>query len=387
MTPPPLPIADFLAKADEVAASIGYPGSALRHEYHRQVMMLLSQAYVQVFGTRTENPDWVPHTGPLFPWGAPNHDTIYGFAPLDSAGVYCISGIKGSETIASLMFRRGGANTGEVHGATLGEIDVRALEADLDGRFSLILSAVRPAGHAGDWHEIPAGTTGLLARHVTDSPSQIDGSWSIERRDRSPARVVRTVEEVNGRLAAMLSFTLKLNELLLRLVKKLRDAGAVNRFLPERFQANGGIGLQMYFHSLFDLEEDEALILESELPASVLYWSVQLIDPFYGAIDFIFHCSARNQRQSAVDQDGKVRFVVSMQDPGIANWLDPSGWRTGGIVWRWHSASSFPEPSVRKIKLSELESSFPAATPHVDPESRNIELRARVKHYQSRRRW
>jgi hypothetical protein len=387
MTGQTLPIANFLAKADEVAASIGYPGAALRHEYHRQAVMLLSQAYVQVFGTRAESPDWVPHTGPLFPWGAPNHDTIYGFAPLDGAGVYCVSGVKGSETIASLMFRRGGANTGEVHGATLGEIDVHALGADSGGRFSLLLSAERPAGYVGDWHAIPAGTTGLLARHVTDSPTQVDGSWSIERRDRSAVQAVRTAEAVEDRLTAMLSFTLKLNELLLRLVKKLRDAGAVNRFLPERFQANGGIGLQMYFHCLFDLEDDEALIVESELPSSVLYWSVQLIDPFYSAIDFIFHCSARNHRQSAVDRDGKVRFVVSTQDPGIANWLDPAGWSTGGIVWRWHSASSSPEPTVHKVKFSALESSLPAGAQRVDAASRNLELKARVKHYQSRRRW
>jgi hypothetical protein len=387
MTVQPLPIAGFLKKADEDGASIGYPDASLRHEYHRQVLMLLSQAYIQVFGTRAENPDWVPHTGPLFPWGAPNHDTIYGFAPLHSAGVYCVSGIKGTETIASLMFRRGGANTGEVHGATLGEIDVQTLATAEDGRFSLLLSSERPVGYAGDWREIPAGTTGLLARHVTDSPTQTDGTWSIERRDRAPVKVVRTAEEIDDRLAAMMGFTLKLNELLLRLVKKLRDAGAVNRFLPERFQGNGGIALQMYFHSLFEIEDDEALILESELPSSVLYWSVQLIDAFYGGIDFIFHCAARNHRQSAIDQDGKVRFVISMQDPQVPNWLDPSGWRRGGIVWRWHSASSLPEPSVRRVKMAELRSNLPPATPKVDSESRKLELRARLQHYQSRRRW
>jgi hypothetical protein len=387
MTADAFPIADLLEKADEVAASIGYPDGSLRAEYHRQFVMLLSQAYVQVFGTRIENPDWVPHTGPLFPWGAPNHDTIYGFAPLDGAGVYRISGLQGSETIASLMFRRGGANTGEVHGATLGEIDVQALAADESGRFDLVLSRQRPDGVSGDWHPIPDGTTGLLARHVTEVPSQIDGCWTIERLDRGAVQAVRSAAQIDDRMAAMLSFTLKLNGLLLRLVKKLQDAGAVNRFLPERWQGNGGIALQMYFHTLYEIADDEALIVESELPGAVLYWSVQLIDAFYGGIDFIFHCAARNQRQCTPDADGRVRFVVALQDPEVPNWLDPAGWRRGGIVWRWHSASSIPEPSVRKVKLSQLRSSLPADTPRVDRASRAHEIAARIRHYQSRRRW
>ena len=45
MTADALPIADLLKKADDVAASIGYPDGSLRPEYHRQFMMLLSQAY------------------------------------------------------------------------------------------------------------------------------------------------------------------------------------------------------------------------------------------------------------------------------------------------------------------------------------------------------
>ena len=46
MTADALPIADLLRQADEVAASIGYPDGSLRAEYHRQFIMLLSQAYV-----------------------------------------------------------------------------------------------------------------------------------------------------------------------------------------------------------------------------------------------------------------------------------------------------------------------------------------------------
>jgi hypothetical protein len=381
------PVVDLLMSADRLADRIGYPPPALRHAYHRQVLMLLSQAYVQVFGTRVENPDWVPHTGCLFPWGAPNHDTIYGFAPIDSQGTYRVAGVQGSEIIASLMFRRGGANTGEVHGATLSEIDVQALATAADRRFSLLLSRVRPTGYDGDWFAIPADATGLIARHITVAPDESDGTWSLERLDRAPAGDARTDADTAERAAAMTSFVARLNEFLLRLVRKLRDDGAVNSFRGERFQGHGGIAMQMYYQTLFEFDADEALILASELPDSVLYWSVQLLDPFYSGIDFVFHHAARNHRQCHIDPDGRVRCVIALDDPGVPNWLDPAGWRQGGIFWRWHTASSFPRPTVKKVKLAELRRHLPEGVAVVDAAARKAELAARISQYQSRRRW
>jgi len=187
-------VASLLDAADDIARELGWPDASLRHAYHSQLMMLLAQAYVQVFGTHPDHPDWVPHTGPLFPWGAPNHDTIYGFAPLDARGLYRVSGTLGTETVASLMFRRGGANTGQMHGATLGEIDMTSIAATPDGRFSLLLSPAKPERAAEPWYAIPPETTGLLARHVTEVPGQRDGVWTLQRLDRAESELLRAYE-------------------------------------------------------------------------------------------------------------------------------------------------------------------------------------------------
>jgi len=119
----------------------------------------------------------------------------------------------------------------------------------------------------------------------------------------------------------------------------------------------------------------------------VHYWSVQLVDPFYSAIDFIFHSAAFNGMQAYVSSDGNVRFVVSVGDPGVPNWLDSAGWRQGGMFWRWHSASSFPMPSVKRVKLAELRRHLPPDTPAVSVAERAAERSSRISHYQSRRRW
>jgi hypothetical protein len=380
-------IATLLQSADATAIAVGYPDASLRDAYQRQVLMLLAQAYVQVFGTDVAHPDWVPHTGPLFPWGAPNHDTIYGFAPLDARGTYRVSGVQGTETIASLMFRKGGANTGQVHGATLGEIDVQAIETGPDRRFSLLISARQPAAYHGPWFALPAETTGIVARHVTEEAHQIDGAWALERLDRAPEHTTTSAADFATRTGHMSSFVAALNEFLLRLVRKLRDEGYTNRFLADRFQGHGGIAGQMYFQSLFEFDDDEVLIVESELPRSVNYWSVQLVDPFYSAIDFIFHSSAYNGRQASVDSDGKVRFVMAARDPGVSNWLDSAGWQRGGVLWRWHKASDFPEPRVLRVRATDLRQHLPADTPVVNQAQRQEARRVRIAHYQSRRRW
>jgi hypothetical protein len=379
-----LPVAELLRSADQVLDEVGYPGTSWRALYHRHVLMLFTQAYLQVFATRVEQPEWVPHTGPFFPWGAANHDTIYQFAPLDVNGVYRISGRKGSEIIASLMFRRGGPNVGEVHGAPLTEIDVNALRTDADGKFSITLSRQRPQQCSGEWFAIPETATGLVARHVTVEPTDTDGAWVIERLDRHgpPA----ATDDIASRIGLMTSFVDRLNRLLITMLKQQRDASGVNTFVPERFKGHGGIADQLYYQALYELEADEALILESELPKSVLYWSVQLFDPFYNAIDFIQHTSARNFRQCHIDSDGKARLVISASDPGVANWLDCAGYLQGGVMWRWHTASSFPEPTLKRVKLSELERHLPVSTQRIDAAGRQAEISARIAHYQSRRR-
>jgi hypothetical protein len=178
-----------------------------------------------------------------------------------------------------------------------------------------------------------------------------------------------------------------LNEFLLKLVVRLRDQGHTNAFVAERFQGQGGIAAQMYYQGLFEFEAGEALILDSELPASVHYWSVQLVDPFYSAIDFIFHSAAFNRTQARVDADGRVRFVVSIDDPGVPNWLDSAGWQRGAMLWRWHRASTAPVPTVTKVRLADLRGYLPADTPLVDEAARAVERSARIAHYQSRRRW
>lgn len=382
----PAIIANMYAHADEVMAQLGYPDPSLRADYHRHLTMLLAQGYVQTFGTRVEAPDLVPHTGALFPWGAPNHDTIYAFAPVDPGGVYRISGEKGSEDISSFMQRRDGPNNGRLHGTPMGEIDVPDLAADEQGRFSFILSPERPRDHDGAWFALHPETTGVVTRHVTSTAGQRDGTWAIERLDRGPAPVRLEEETILETMRHAASFAAKLSAFLVNHVKGLRDHG-LNRLAPTRYPNHGGLMNQLYFQGAYAVADDEALIIESEIPETVHYWSVQLLDPFFAGIDAVPHQSSLNGSQIRVDADGRARLVIAARDPGVANWLDTGGWREGTLIWRWHTASAYPEPTIRKIRFADVLAELPEGTPRVDPQARKAAQNARVVHYQTRRRW
>ncbi|UZW57532.1 DUF1214 domain-containing protein [Sphingobium sp. JS3065] len=376
-------LADIFKVADASAAALGYPPPALRDAYHVHVLNLVAQGYVQLFATRDHAPDWVPHTGYLFPWGVPNHDTIYRFAPIDARGSYRVSGILGDESVASLMFRKGGTNTGEVHGATLGEIDLTALGGE-GSRFSIRLGGVADTG-AEPRFDIPEDATSVIARQVTSRADQRDGVWTIERLD-TPAPGDIAAPTPMDRMRMLHRHVERQNTFLIGCVRKLLDEGLVNAFAGEAWRGFGGIAKQVYFQSAFEFDEDEVLILESDMPHTVNYWSVQLVDPFFAGIDIVSRFSARNGDQLHVDPDGKVRIVVSVDDPGVANWLETGGWTRGAMMWRWNEASEVGLPTVRRVKRADLTAALPSSTHRLSVEKRSEERLVRVRHYQSRRR-
>jgi hypothetical protein len=380
------PILQMLRAADATAMKYGLPDARLREAYHAQILMILSAAYVEVFGTDVESPDWVPYIPYYLARAAPNPDTVYAFAPVDPAGVYRISGVKGTEAIAAITLRKGGAHLGQRCAARVGEIDFQAVEADAAGSFSFVLSGRRPERLSGQWFELHPEATCLMLRRVTKDASQRDGVCGIERLDRPRARLALSDGQVRERMANMARYTASQNEFLLSYLQRLRRLGAERGFVLDDQSGYGGLIVQSHYFHMFSLGTDEALILESDLPGVCRYWSIQVISPFASTLDYVLHQSSLNDHQARIDSDGSVRMVLSLTDPGVPNWLDPGGWREGGVQWRWNEVDRSPEPRVKKIKLSDLREHLPGDTPRMSPESRAASLSARADYYQQRRR-
>ncbi len=81
------------------------------------------------------------------------------------------------------------------------------------------------------------------------------------------------------------------------------------------------------------------------------------------------------------------RFVVSKQDPGVPNWLDKADYPWGIIQMRFNQGSDYPDPTIKKVKVTDVRDHLPADTPRVTPAQRAESLRRRREGAQLRRIW
>lgn len=136
-----------------------------------------------------------------------------------------------------------------------------------------------------------------------------------------------------------------------------------------------------YFFGIFDLAADEALVIDCALPQAD-YWSMQVMDVWCRPIDFVHRQSDVNMSRAAIDRDGRCRYVISMSDPGVANWLDTQGRREGTITGRNYHSSLMPaDPIIHLVKLDELPSHLPDDTRYVTPQQRRAALEYRRRGY------
>jgi hypothetical protein len=148
-----------------------------------------------------------------------------------------------------------------------------------------------------------------------------------------------------------------------------------------------GVEFQCYWPAAFEFSPGEALIVETELPEVRPYWNLQVNDPYFNIVEYVYRNSSTNGAMAKISSDGKFRAVVSLADPGVPNWLDTAGFTEGTLWGRWYDCSSQPRPTIKRVPLSKVRDYLPGDTPHVTPEQRDAELRARVRACQLRRRW
>jgi hypothetical protein len=151
----------------------------------------------------------------------------------------------------------------------------------------------------------------------------------------------------------------------------------------------GGMSTNLYAGGVFELEPDEALIVESEIRLEPQYIGFQLGNLWGESIEYAHATGSLNGHQSEVDPDGVIRLVIAHRDPGVPNWLDTTGHREGFMSPRWaYSETPSPEqwPSIRakKVRFDAIREQLPAGTRQLTPEERREQIRIRQEHVQRR---
>jgi hypothetical protein len=173
----------------------------------------------------------------------------------------------------------------------------------------------------------------------------------------------------------------------MRKVAGLRAQGLVNAVTTVDYSAGGGLVGQWYHEGVFELAKGKALVAEADLRGGVGTLSLALTDALGCTLDWANAQTSLNGRQAHIDADGCLRFVVSGEDPGVANWLDTMGHDVGVMQLRWTGCAEAPVLTFRLVDADEVRSSLPPGTRTVSHEERDAILRERAAGAQRRIYW
>lgn len=276
--------------------------------------------------------------------GAAGPDIDYDVAAVRPDSLYRISGTRGDASYVGIAVYAGAGAAGA--SAIVRSVDVDEI-IDADGSFSWEFSH-------------PEAARVIVRQYFHDRASQTSGSWTIDRVDAGATdldadtarRALPGTAEMEARIANAAN-TIRWNSQLNSLWTPER------RDHPNEFvrQTSDDIVAAIpnpdviYSFTWWRVAEDEVLVIDVVPPATP-YWALQLCDRWFQC--FPDRRSNLNNGQAVVNPDGSVRIVISDGDPGVPNWLDTSGHRTGVLFFRWLHADPEVQPTCRAVKRSEL---------------------------------
>jgi hypothetical protein len=362
----------------------------LRGEVYRQLAMNIAQGYFMHFQATPDHPEFAPFENSVF-LAQPNPDAVYYYTPVDGRGTYRVVGERGNAPVAGFAIGGNMIGMADPPGPGYNNYDFDKLKLEADGSFEVIFSPEMPPGYKGNWLYLNPGAKFILVRQFSyDWGRERDVRVAIERLDSAPLKPRMTPEKLDQNLRALFGgYVERLSKLCIGCVQRAKDKGLVNKVALTGFQdlGNGQDWPQAYWECVFEFAEDEAIIIETELPDAHLYWNVQVIDALWNQVELVYRQSSLNGLQAHVDTDGKFRAVLSTRDPGVRNWLDSGGNLFGMLIGRWYRCSSHPVPVLKRVKFDALRAHLPQDTPECDAAARLAALRERRIGAQLRRRW
>jgi hypothetical protein len=345
--------APFVASERDLAEGYDYLAGSI------QASLRLAWAYQRDF------PYFVQSTGPYTKMGLDNPDTLYFHAYLRDDAEYVVTGCRGSTADLSFQVLKGDYSPVEVPDS-LSAFDDRAIETDANGRFELRFG---PSGAGRNFFRLGSGSSMLLVREVySDWGREQRGTISIRRVDRAGwAPPPADSDALAKRYGVAGKILLSRLRTFLAFPEWFYRCEPVNTMTPPR-PTPGGLTTQFSSAGHFDLGEDQAMIIT--VPAAgrdvAPYQGIQLGSMWYVSLDYINHQTSLTADQARADRDGRLRFVISERDPGLANWLELTGRRRGYVQIRWQRLTReltlADGPHVAVVPFGEI----PERLPHYD---------------------
>lgn len=305
--------------------------------------------------------------------GLYNPDNIYSSALLDPTGAYRIYGRRGSHTDLSFQVVDQYPILGL--GENLAVIRPDTAAAKPGDEFEFYLGGTERDGE--NWHPMPDHAVAILARQTFGDWRAVPTSLHIERLDRP---VPRAHENAFAQAASGLRQAARL--WVDGYVPGLERSTMTNALpaLKPAVTDKGGLGGQTNVMARYRINSDKVLLITVR-KSDAAYQGIQLGDPRFVTPNPIEHQVSLNTQQALIDDDGMIRFVISLDDPGVPNWLDPAGNPQGYIFMRWQGIetplSAGDAPVARLLPRADLRKALPDNTPKVSPADRQKQLAGR----------
>ncbi len=377
---------DSLKRAGRLVVGDGVPDSARdRAEGFRYLSRFLASGNAQcVTHGDPDYPVFVRMIDYSTPWGLDNPDCLYHFAAIRGDYRYRISGNRGSANHIDIQANFGHFADGDISSwGTLSSIDGFDLVTGPDGSFELTLSPEGSDENAAGENALKLESNAefvLVRQYFNDWENERPAELYIERIDAPypipPPRTDQVAERLD-RLARWFDKGGTLWETMSRGMLGMPPNTLVIH-KPDDAGERAGMSGQAYGMGNFRCEAGQAVILEVQLP-QCHHWSVGLANYYWEAIEYASRQSSINGHQAVVDTDGVFRAVISDVDPGVPNWLDTAGHRSGTLTARFLRADAAPVPSFRVVPNDDVLRELPENTPRIDPATRAEQL--------ARRRW
>lgn len=328
-----------------------------------------------------------PAADPLQFINDPNSDNQYFLPIIDEDQTYVMTIQPGPGTTAVTFTPQSGIALFGNYESTEFAYNLSEFTPNADGSYAIIMSTTE---QPGNWVNT-TGAQSITVRNTIDDWGLLHNAISFQPQGAPPTFTlpVLSSSEIAGMLDAIATYLPTLNESVT--LFGIQDAfGAVpdNTFTPIELTSDiigGGPILAGQYASIgsFNLEPDEALIVQvPNIDAE--YTGADLSNVWQLDLPYVTVQSSINNTHVFQADDGYTYYVVSAQDPGVANWLGTSGVSHGSVNLRFQgltgSVPTTPLPA-QVVPVADVHQYLPADTPTVSTTQRAADNKERLLEY------
>ncbi|MGD9622680.1 MAG: hypothetical protein AB7G47_21500 [Mycolicibacterium sp.] len=323
----------------------------------------------------------------VYPWNAPaadplqfindpNSDNQYFLPIIDENQIYVMTIQPGPGTTAVTFTPQSGIALLGNYESTEFAYNLTDFTPNADGSYTILMSNTQ---QSGNWVNT-TGAQSITVRNTIDNWGLLHNTISFKPQD-APATFTLPVlssSQIEGMLDAIATYLPTLNSsVTLFGIQEAFGEVPDNTFTPIELTSDiigGGPILAGQYASIgsFNLGSDEALIVQ--VPnVDAEYTGADLSNVWQLDLPYVTVQSSINSSHVFRANDGYTYYVVSSQDPGVANWLGTSGVSHGTVNLRFQgltgSVPTTPLPSW-VVPVADVQQYLPADTPTVSPTQR-----------------